>query len=128
MFIDGKDGDIVHKIKKILFTLIINIFIISNMFSVVFADVSPSDYKPSSITTSEYQTAFTKAGVVLGAIRNVSAVVAVIALMIIGIKYMIGSVEERAEYKKTLIPYVIGCVLVVSITTIVSFIYNAVKD
>ena len=41
---------------------------------------------------------------------------------------MIGSVEERAEYKKTLIPYVIGCVLVVSITTIVSFIYNAVKD
>lgn len=117
-----------HKIKKILFTLIINIFIISNMFSVVFADVSPGDYKPSSITTSEYQTAFTKAGIVLGAIRNVSAVVAVIALMIIGIKYMIGSVEERAEYKKTLIPYVIGCVLVVSITTIVSFIYNAVKD
>ena len=117
-----------HKIKKILFTLIINIFIISNMFSVVFADVSPGDYKPSIIKDSEYKTAFNKAGIILGAIRNVSAVVAVIALMIIGIKYMIGSVEERAEYKKTMIPYIIGCILVVSTTTIVSFIYNAVKD
>ena len=92
------------------------------MFSVVFADVSPSDYKPSSITTSEYQTAFTKAGVVLGAIRNVSAVVAVIALMIIGIKYMIGSVEERAEYKKTMIPYLVGIVLLLGASGIVKAI------
>ena len=98
------------------------------MFSVVFADVSPSDYKPSSITTSEYQTAFTKAGVVLGAIRNVSAVVAVIALMIIGIKYMIGSVEERAEYKKTMIPYLVGCIFIFCIPKIVSIIYGIVAE
>jgi type IV secretory pathway VirB2 component (pilin) len=118
----------VHKIKKIIFILIVNIFMISNMFTVVFAYINPGDYKPSQVTTSEYQTAFSKAGVVLGAIRNVSVIVSVIALMVIGVKYMVGSVEEKAEYKKTMIPYIVGCVLVVSATTIVTFIYNAVKD
>ena len=98
------------------------------MFNVVFATVNPDVYKPSAVTSSDYQKAFDKAGVVLGAIRNVSAVVAVIVLMVIGVKYMIGSVEERAEYKKTMIPYIIGCVLAVSTSTIVSFIYNSVKD
>ena len=117
-----------HKIKKILFTLIINIFIISNMFNVVFATVNPDVYRPSDIQRTDYYTAFNKAGVVLGAIRNVSAIVSVIVLMIIGVKYIIGSVEERAEYKKTMIPYIIGCVLAVSGTTLVTFIYNAVKD
>lgn len=116
-----------HKLKKIFFIVITNIFIISNIFNVTFAYINPGDYKPSEVTQSDYQTAFTKAGVVLGAIRNVSVVVSVIVLMIIGVKYMIGSVEERAEYKKTMIPYIIGCVLAVSGTTLVSFIYNAVK-
>ena len=59
--------------------------------------------------------------------RNVSVVVAVISLMIIGLKYIFGSVEEKANYKATMMPYIIGCVLAASGTTIVTFIYNAVK-
>ena len=62
---------------------------------------------------------------ILGAIRNISIVVSVITLMIIGLKYIIGSAEEKANYKETMIPYIIGCILAVSGTTIVSFIYNA---
>lgn len=42
----------------------------------------------------------------------VGAAVAVIIGIIIGIKYMIGSVEEKAEYKKMLVPYIVGCVVV----------------
>ena len=44
-------------------------------------------------------------------IRTVGIVASVIILMILGIKYMIGSAEEKAEYKKTMIPYVIGAVV-----------------
>ena len=55
-------------------------------------------------------------------------IVAVLIGAILGIKFMIGSVEEKAEIKAALVPFVIGCILVVSTTTIVSFIYNAVKD
>lgn len=38
--------------------------------------------------------------------------VSVLIGLIIGAKYMIGSVEEKAEYKKLLVPYLAGCVAV----------------
>ncbi len=44
-------------------------------------------------------------------IRTVGIVAAVIILMILGIKYMMGSASEKAEYKKTMIPYVVGAVI-----------------
>ena len=42
----------------------------------------------------------TKAESILGVIQTVGTIISVIVLMIIGIKYMLGSVEERSEYKK----------------------------
>lgn len=39
-------------------------------------------------------------------------ITAVIVGSILGIKYMIGSVEEKAEYKQTLLAYLISCVVV----------------
>ena len=44
-------------------------------------------------------------------IRVVGIILSVIILMILGIKYMMGSASEKAEYKKTMIPYVIGAVV-----------------
>ena len=44
-------------------------------------------------------------------IRNAGIVLAVIILMVLGIKYMMGSAQEKAEYKKTMIPYIVGAVL-----------------
>ena len=43
---------------------------------------------------------------------GVGIVVAVIVGIILGMKYMVGSVEEKAEYKQTLIAYVIGCIVI----------------
>ena len=37
---------------------------------------------------------------------------------------MIGSVDERAEYKKTLLPYVIGAGLVFAASSIAQIVYN----
>ena len=33
-------------------------------------------------------------------------------LIVLGIKYMMGSTAEKAEYKKTLMPYFIGALLI----------------
>ena len=44
--------------------------------------------------------------------QTVGIVVAVVILLILGIKYMIGSAEEKAEYKKTMIPYIVGAILI----------------
>ena len=41
---------------------------------------------------------------------------------------MVGSVEEKAEYKKTMIPIIVGMVMLVCTSTIVSIIYNMVSQ
>ena len=40
---------------------------------------------------------------------------------------MIGSVEEKAEYKKTMIYYIIGAIMVFAISNISAMIYNFAK-
>ena len=45
---------------------------------------------------------------ILGIIRLVGTFISVGGLMIMGIRYMTGSVEERASYKKSMIPYIVG--------------------
>ncbi len=117
------------KTRKIIILFVI-IFLAISTFNLCYsADVkfSADTYKPSDLTKDDTNIAFDKAGIILGAVRNISVVVAVISLMIIGLKYMFGSVEEKANYKATMMPYIIGCVLAASGTTIVTFIYNAVK-
>ena len=42
----------------------------------------------------------------------IGVIVAVIVGAIIGLKLMTSSIEEKAEAKKLLIPYVVGCVVV----------------
>ena len=48
----------------------------------------------------------------------------VIFLLILGIKYMMGSASEKAEYKKTMIPYIVGAVLIFAGTSLVRVIYS----
>jgi len=64
---------------------------------------------------------------ILTVIRIVGMIVSVGALMVIGIRYMLSSVDEKAEMKKSLIYYCIGAVLVFAIVNIVSAIYEALK-
>lgn len=43
---------------------------------------------------------------------GIGIIVAVIVGVIIGIKFMMGSIEEKAEYKEMLLPYLISCAVV----------------
>ena len=57
-------------------------------------------------------------------ISTIAIVIAVIVLLILGIKYMIGSASEKAEYKKTMIPYLVGAVLVFGAGAIAKVVVN----
>lgn len=57
-------------------------------------------------------------------ISIIAIVIAVIVLLILGIKYMIGSASEKAEYKKTMIPYLVGAVLIFGAGAIAQVIVN----
>ena len=50
--------------------------------------------------------------------------VSVIALAIMGIKYMIGSAEEKSEYKKTMLPYLIGAFFLFAASALAQILYN----
>lgn len=67
-------------------------------------------------------------GNIVNILQVVGIVVAVIVILVIGIKYLIGSAEEKAEYKKTMIPYVIGALLVFAGTSIVKVVYSVVSN
>ena len=56
---------------------------------------------------------------ILTVISNIGIAVSVIVLAILGVKYMIGSVEEKAEYKQEMVPYLIGTFILFGITSIV---------
>ena len=57
-------------------------------------------------------------------VSTVGSIASVIILVVLGLKYMMGSAEEKAEYKKTLLPYIIGAALVFAASTIASVIFN----
>ena len=82
----------------------------------------PDDWKPSDL--QEDTKLENAVGKLLGTINVIGVIVSVIVLIVIGIKYMLGSVEEKAEYKKTLLPYVIGASMVFAASSLVSIIYN----
>lgn len=65
---------------------------------------------------------------IIGIFQLIGTLASVIVLIVIGIKYMAGSIEERAEYKKSMLPYLIGAFLVFAISTIVSVIMQFTNE
>lgn len=84
--------------------------------------------KPPTLTTEDTQTAIDKVKPIIGYITGIGMAVSVITLVVLGIKYMVGSIEERAEYKKSMLPYLIGAFLVFAISTIVSVIMQFTNE
>ena len=65
---------------------------------------------------------------ILGIIRTVGVVTSVVMLMAIGIKYMLGSIEEKAEYKQTLKPYIIGAFILFTGSLLPNLIYQFAQN
>lgn len=85
-------------------------------------DFDYQGYQPAD--QQGYDKAVDWAGSILGTLRNIGVIVAIIALMIIGVKYMVGSVEQKAQYKQTLVPLAIGIIMLVAGTVLISLIYE----
>ena len=61
---------------------------------------------------------------IIGIITTVGVVVAVVILLVLGIKYMMGSASEKAEYKKTMIPYLVGAILIFGASAITKVVVS----
>ena len=70
-------------------------------------------------TTSDY---------VYNILFTIAVVLAVAIGMVIGIQFMMGSADEKAKIKETLIPYIIGVFIVFSAFTIWKIVINIGND
>ena len=87
----------------------------------------PNEYKPNNFNTGDANVIVGRANDIITIIVNVGIIAPVITLMVLGIKYMVGSVEEKAEYKKSMIPYLIGAILLFAASGIIAIIFNLVE-
>lgn len=112
----------------IILAVFINVPICTATVPDVIAD--PNAWKPASDGTRDKLPSKVEdiVGNVLGAIQTIGIVVSVIALMLIGIKTMYGSVEEKSAYKEALPGYILGLIMVVAITTIPNLIYSVINS
>lgn len=106
-------------IKIIIFTILITICIGNLVYA-----YTPT-FLPDELTGGGNKGEIEKVGNgVLSIISPIGSGISIIAIIILGIKYMFGSVEEKAEYKKTLLPYFIGAIFVFGATTISGIVYG----
>ena len=87
--------------------------------------INPDNYKPTEVKGEDLGTGKSKVEKLIGTITTIGIIVSIASIMILGIKYMVGSIEERAEYKKTMLPVLIGMILLFGTSTILNTI-NAV--
>ncbi len=109
-------------ILKGILTVIIAMVIISLSTS-VFAAVDPKNFTGdgANVNTASIE-GFGQN--IVSIISTVASIASVLVLIVLGIKYMMGSAEEKAEYKKTLLPYIIGAVMVFAASSIAGVIFN----
>lgn len=107
------------KISKIISVLMVAMMMISVATPVLASTAILDNLSPD---TSQSDTISSLGNQALGIAQIVCTVLAVIILMFVGVKYMMGSAAEKAEYKKTLIPYLVGAVLLFAASGIIKLI------
>ena len=114
------------KTVRIISTILLAIMLVTTIAGTALAaiDVGGTITNMEQATGGDDGKISTLGGNIVNILQVVGIVVAVIVILVIGIKYMIGSAEEKAEYKKTMIPYVIGALLVFAGTSIVKVVYS----
>lgn len=120
-----------NKMKLISMVVVIMIMIFT-LLSVVYE--VKADFNPGNIINKVGTEANTvnvdttslnsKAGKILAYIRNIAVITGVIIITILGVKYMTGSLEEKAEYKKSFIPLIVGIIVIMAATAIATTIFS----
>lgn len=117
-----------HIYKRVLIILITIISILFILNSSVFANPVTEFQESISTGGTGAQEIKDKGGEIVGVIQVVGTAVSVGMLIVIGIKYVLGSADEKASYKKSMLPYLIGAVLIFGFSNITQVIYEWAKS
>lgn len=114
------------KSMKIISILMMAIMMIM-VATPVFADVDPGkaiDDVKSKLSYGGNKDFTAKVGKIIGFLQWAGAIAGVLIITIFGIKYMMGSLEEKAEYKKTMIPFIVGAIVLIAAPQIAKLIFS----
>ena len=106
------------KVMSILFITMAIISISLSCFALTPSDLTGSD----NVTGTTQITSLGQS--LVGILQVVGIVLSVIVLIVLGIKYMLGSAEEKSEYKKSMIPYIVGAALIFAASIFANVIYQ----
>lgn len=62
--------------------------------------------------------------IVVSVVRTFGQAISVVILAIVGIRYIMGSIEEKAEYKQTMWVYIVAAVLIFGGSTLTQIIFD----
>lgn len=113
------------KKSKLIILLIMTVLtIIIFPLTVNASQINPDDYEPNELASGQADDINRFGGSIAGIIQIVGTIVSAGAMIIMGIKYVIASADERAEYRERMIPYFIGAVLLFGASNLVSIAYK----
>ena len=116
-----------NKTIKIIIAIILMLAIPYNVFA-GYTGINTSVNGLNTIGSgTAAQTTKPKIEAMLGIFQVIGSGISVIALAIIGIRYMISSVEEKANMKGVLIYYVVGACLVFATSNLLGIVYDIIK-
>lgn len=109
------------RIVKIL-TIILMVVALVNITNFVYAD---------DINTEDFAGIYTKDGVsdldnktgkILSIVQIAGTAISLVALLILGMKYMLSSPDDKATIKEKLVPYVIGVIIFFAASNLVTIV------
>ena len=107
----------------IMILLIIIMMVPSNVFAYQGIDTNITIGNTDAINSSMGATSR-----IFGVLQVAGTIIAIIALIIIGMRYMFASVEQRAQMKGVIGYYVIGAILVFCTSNVLGFAYTIIDD
>ena len=111
-----------YKALSVLMIVVMIVFACTNVFAV---DIDTIMTQSKTAVSEDGATSMNKiGGTIIGYVTSAAMVIAVVMVAVLGIKYMMGSVEEKAEYKKSFMPLIIGAVLVFGASAVAKIIIS----
>lgn len=116
----------------VIFLITMNIQYQSNAYTyssdsgIYMADltIDPSQYKPEPQQNTKMNSIV---GTILGALQIIGAFAIVLGIAVVGFQILLGSVNDKADGKGKAIGFIIGAIMLFSITTIAKLVISAVE-
>lgn len=103
-----------------------NAYTYSNDSGIYIADltIDPSQYKPEPQQNTKMNSIV---GTILGALQMIGGFAIVLGIAVVGFQILLGSANDKADGKGKAIGFIIGAIMLFSITTIAKLIISAVE-